>query len=289
MAPNPRVSVIQWQIKPLDPEYNHAKACEYIRQAANQKAELVVLPEYHLSGWVPNEPLWSTQADSSPEYLLKYRALANELGISLVPGTIIEKYASENNTTLFYNTAYFISKDGSILSSYRKKNIWHPERPHLTSSAHERHVAFDTPVGRVGMLICWDLAFPEAFRELIADGAKIVIIPTFWTPHDASPEARKSNPDCEALFLETTITARCFENTCAVIFANAAGAEKDFLGLSQITLPITGPVGKMGAEEGILVRELDVGVVDAAEANYKVRKDLKREDWYYSYRHSVKE
>lgn len=74
-----------------------------------------------------------------------------------------------------------------------------------------------------------------------------------------------------------------------MIFANAAGPEEDFLGLSQITLPITGPVGKMGAEEGVLVRELDVGVVDAAEANYKVRQDLGRADWYYSYRHSLKE
>jgi hypothetical protein len=72
-----------------------------------------------------------------------------------------------------------------------------------------------------------------------------------------------------------------------VIFANAAGPKEDFLGLSQITLPITGPVGKMGAEEGILVRELDVGVVEAAEANYKVRQDLKRGDWYYTYRHSI--
>lgn len=66
-----------------------------------------------------------------------------------------------------------------MLGSYRKKNIWHPERPHLTSSGAERHVAIDTPIGRVGMLICWDLAFPEAFRELIADGAEIVILPTF--------------------------------------------------------------------------------------------------------------
>lgn len=96
-----------------------------------------------------------------------------------MPGTIIEKVPSANGTSLFYNTAFFISNDGSVLGSYRKKNIWHPERPHLTSSGLERHAAIDTPVGRVGMLICWDLAFPEAFRELIADGAEIVIIPTF--------------------------------------------------------------------------------------------------------------
>lgn len=128
---------------------------------------------------VPDDPLWAIQAGESPKYLANYQALAKDLKICLVPGTIIEKHSGPNNTTLFYNVAYFISNDGSILASYRKKNIWHPERPHLTSSALEHHVAIDTPIGRVGMLICWDLAFPEAFRELIADGAQIVIVPTY--------------------------------------------------------------------------------------------------------------
>jgi predicted amidohydrolase len=54
-----------------------------------------------------------------------------------------------------------------------------PERDHLTSSGRDVHGVFDTPLGKVGMLICWDLAFPEAFREMIAQGAKIIIIPTF--------------------------------------------------------------------------------------------------------------
>jgi predicted amidohydrolase len=129
---------------------------------------------------VPADPRWPVQAGESAKYLAKYQALARELKICLVPGTIIEKEQGPNGE-LFWNTAYFVSNDGSILGSYRKKNIWHPERPTLTSSGLDRHVAIDTPIGRVGMLICWDLAFPEAFRELIADGADIVIIPTFCT------------------------------------------------------------------------------------------------------------
>lgn len=140
---------------------------------------MLITNRYHLNGMVPENPLWATQADESANYLSKYQVLAKELEICLVPGTIIEKHPGPNSTTLFYNVAYFISNDGSILGSYRKKNIWHPERPHLTSSALEHHVAIDTPIGRVGMLICWDLAFPEAFRELIADGAQIVIVPTY--------------------------------------------------------------------------------------------------------------
>ncbi|CAG8208653.1 unnamed protein product [Penicillium salamii] len=281
----------------LDLEYNYTTACDYIRQVADQGAELAVLPEasqmliasrYHLNGMVPEDPRWAVQAGESAKYLANYQALAKELNICLVPGTIIEKHSGPNNTTIFYNVAYFISNDGSILGSYRKKNIWHPERPHLTSSALEPHVAIDTPIGRVGMLICWDLAFPEAFRELIADGAQIIIMPTYWTPHDASPEARAYNPDCEALFLETTITSRCFENTCGVVFANAAGPSENFLGLSQIALPVAGSIAKMGTEEGFIIADVDMEVIAAAERNYKVRQDLKKEDWYYTYRHTAR-
>ncbi|KAJ6007427.1 hydrolase carbon-nitrogen family [Penicillium herquei] len=280
-----RVAIIQWHIKELAIEENHTTACNYIREAASQGAELAVLPEYHLSGWAPTDERWSTQAGQSSQYLANYQSLARELKICLVPGTIIEKHVGPNKSTLFYNTAYFISNDGSILGNYRKKNIWHPERPHLVSSGLERHAAIDTPIGRIGMLICWDLAFPEAFRELIADRAEIVIIPTFWTPNDASAEALLHNPESEALFLSSTLTSRCYENTCGIIFVNAAGPAERFLGMSQVTLPIVGPVAKMGTEEGVLVTDMDLGLLDIAERNYKVREDIQTEGWHYVYRH----
>ncbi|KAL1963992.1 hypothetical protein VTN77DRAFT_7667 [Rasamsonia byssochlamydoides] len=292
MAPSYKVAVIQWHIKNLAPEENHAKACDYIRQAAAQGAVLAVLPEYHLNGWAPDDPAYAVQAGEYQKYLQAYQALAKELHISLVPGTIVERHVvktaddkKEEEEIRLYNTAYFISPEGKILGSYRKKNIWHPERAYLTSSGAEPHEVFDTPVGKVGMLICWDLAFPEAFRELIAKGAEIVIIPTYWGRNDASPPALALNPDSEALFLDSILTSRCFENTCAIVFANAAGPADQFLGMSRVVLPFIGPVGKMGAEEGFLLADLDVSVLALAEENYKVRQDLASEGWHYTYRH----
>jgi predicted amidohydrolase len=94
----------------------------------------------------------------------------------------------------------------------------HSEREHLTSSGKtERHEAFDTPLGRVGFLICWDLAFPEAFRELIMQGAKLIIIPSFWALTDNSEQGLAYNPRSEAVFLDSTLTARAFENTCGLL------------------------------------------------------------------------
>jgi predicted amidohydrolase len=131
-------------------------------------------------GWAPESPLFSSLAADYSRYLESYQSLAARLHINIVPGTIVERHTVRHEEVL-YNTAYFISASGAILGSYRKKNIWHPERPHLTSSGHDPHEVFDTPLGKVGLLICWDLAFPEAFRELISKGAEIVVAPTYCT------------------------------------------------------------------------------------------------------------
>lgn len=269
---------------------------------------------YHLNGFNPSDPLYIHQTTTYTPYLQTYQSLARELSISLIPGTIVENHSptpahNENEKPLLYNTAYFIAPTGEILGSYRKKNIWHPERKYLTSSGEEPHVVIETPVGKIGLLVCWDLAFPEAFRELIAQGAELIIIPTFcefntsmWlmgcrelgadlcagSRYDASPEALQYNRESEVLFLESTLTARTFENTCGIIFANVAGGPGDqYFGLSRVVLPVTGVVGDMGNKEGVMVVDMDMGLVRIAEENYKVRQDIKKEGWHYVYRHSA--
>ncbi|CAN9302295.1 unnamed protein product [Alternaria alternata] len=170
MAPTIKVAVIQLHPKPLQPEINFSKAVEFVRSAASQGAQLAVLPEYHLTNWKPNDP--------------EFLAVVEQ---SIVPGTIVESHkenSAEEDRLL--NVCYFISPSGEIAGKYIKKNLWGPERDHLTGSGHSPHEVFDTPVGKVGLLICWDLAFPEAFRELIAQGAQIIIIPTFWTLNDCN-------------------------------------------------------------------------------------------------------
>lgn len=106
--------------------------------------------------------------------------------------------------------------------------------------------------------------------------------------HDANEEALKLNPDSEQLFIESTLTSRCFENTCAIVFANAAGPADFFLGMSRVVVPFTGPVqGKSmpAEEEGHMIVDLDMSVLNLAEENYKVRQDIKSDGWHYTYRH----
>ncbi|KAH6713933.1 carbon-nitrogen hydrolase [Leptodontidium sp. MPI-SDFR-AT-0119] len=287
-APVYKVAIIQLHPKPLDIEGNHASAVRYIRQAAAQSCHLAVLPEYHLTSWVPDSPSFPDLCAQSAKYLSAYCSLAAELQINIVPGTIIEKHGSS-----LLNIAYFISSTGTILGRYQKKNLWHPERPHLTSSTHEPHVAFDTPLGKVGLLICWDLAFPEAFRELVAQGAKLVIVPTFWTLADCSEKGLRRNPFAEQLFLESVLVARAFENTCAVVFVNAGGVKEgdgegesgrgSWAGGSQVAVPFEGARGKLGWCEGMGVVDVDMEILEEAEENYKVRQDMGSEGWHYEY------
>ncbi|KAL8922626.1 MAG: hypothetical protein Q9172_003500 [Xanthocarpia lactea] len=289
MAPIYKIAIIQLHPKPLQIETNYAKAARFIRDAASKEAQLAVLPEYHLTNWVPDDPQASNIYGQWEIYLNKYRALAKEQNICIVPGTIIERHEDpKTNEQSFLNVAYFIDNKGEILGRYQKKNLWHPERPYLTSSTHTPHEVIQTPLGPVGLLICWDLAFPEAFRELITAGAKIIIIPTFWTLSNCSPYGLSVNPRSEALFLESTITSRTFENTCAVVFVNAGGpvgsANSNYAGLSRVAVPFLGALGdesKDTHEEGMSVVDLDMRHVEEAEANYKIREDLGREDWHY--------
>ncbi|KAK6834463.1 carbon-nitrogen hydrolase [Apiospora arundinis] len=293
MAPVYKVALIQLHPQPIAPAENFAKATSFIKDAAKQGCHLAVLPEYHLTSWVPDDPQFRESCIESMKYLEKYQALAKELSICIVPGTIVEVHPDDDISTSsegpsMLNVAYFVSSNGDVAGRYQKKNLWHPERHHLVSSAHEPHEAFDTPLGRVGMVACWDLAFPEAFRELISDGAEIICVPSFWTMKDVNDEGWELNNNGEAEFLNSAVVTRAFENTCAVIFVNAGGpAEKgektNFAGLSQLALPHVGSVGRMGRAEGMNIVELDKDVLRIAEENYKVREDMKREGWHYAY------
>ncbi|KAJ9132166.1 Nitrilase [Pleurostoma richardsiae] len=294
MAPVYKFALIQLQPKPVAPAENFAKAESYIRQAAAQGCHLAVLPEYHLTSWAPEHPDFLASLSSCGDYLPKYQALARELNINIVPGTICEAHpASAGNSSNssspdgqqkaapdeIRNMAYFLAAGtGEVCGAYQKKNLWHPERPHLTSSGQSPHIAFDTPLGvRAGLLVCWDLAFPEAFRELVADGAQLIVVPSFWHLTDVDPRGRALNPDCERLFLESALAARAFENTCAVAFCNSGG-------VSQVAMPILGALGKVGMEEERMsVVEVDFDVLRIAEENYRVREDMQREGWHYGH------
>lgn len=273
-----------------------------------------MLPEYHLTGWYPEDSQFAILAQTAYQYVSKYQELAKELKINIVPGTIVTvdpkspPPGASNGTTssakppVLLNIAPFISYTGELLGSYTKANLWLPERAVLTSGPSHQPVAsegppttppsphsvIETPLGPVGIVICWDLAFPEAFRALVRQGARLIIIPTYWTRDDLTPEARRYGPDVDIMFLKNALVTRAFENTCAILFCNVGGpAEEGYAGLSRVVLPLVGPVEGCfdDGTPGMRVVEVDMKTVDIAEENYKIREDLASESWHYGYSH----
>lgn len=183
------------------------------------------------------------------------------------------------------NNAYFIDRNGSLLGTYRKKNLWHPEREFFVKGEDDHAIIETQEFGKVGLLICWDLCFPEAFRCLLRLGVETIIAPTCWTYADAG-RGMKYNPTSEKLFLESLLVLRAFENEIILVFCNI-GAEKGDealggVGVSQITAPFVGKIaGFEHADRGVVTTKVDYSCLEVAEQVYKVRKDVMNEDWHY--------
>ncbi|KFY53117.1 hypothetical protein V496_07884 [Pseudogymnoascus sp. VKM F-4515 (FW-2607)] len=253
---------------------------------------------YHLTGWTPENPSFAFCASNYKTYLESYCTLAAELQINIVPGSIVEAHpspscsascsscpATDSTRSQFVNIAYFISATGKILGSYQKANLWSGERAHLSSvrPTNSHHQVISTPLGTVGLLLCWDLAIPEAFRSLVAQGAKIIILPALWTGLGSAPAGLKRNPGFEKQMLQSLLNARAFENSVAVVFTNAGDTENNKnLGQSQVVMPFSGSVETpLGSEEAVKIFDLDMDEIGDAEDYYKIREDMTANDWCY--------
>lgn len=261
-----KVAVVQMAISIFDAEAALIKAKSYIKKASG-RADIIVFPEYLIS--------WNFTGDEN-YYRKEFQNLAKEYGIDIVTGSMLTK--SKNK---LFNTTYYISSKGKIKGTYKKINLWHLEKPE-TSPGNEICV-FNTKFGRIGLCICWDLAFPEIYREMVKKKALIVICPSFWNNQDASPKGLKYNPLAEQLFIDSCCVSRAFENEIIHIFCNAAGEEKNqgykkiLAGHSQITVPFKGAIKKLNHnKEEMFIQEIDTSILKDAEKAYKIRADLKK-------------
>lgn len=265
-------AVVQFEIAQFAPEQNLARAEQFIQEAVAQKAQIIVFPEDFIMGPLLGR---SDLADFEGRYVQHFQELARKYTIDIAPGSIIE-----GDERGIYNTAYYIDATGTILGRYRKVNLWLPERHYIDAGQHA--VVFSTRFGRVGLAICWDLAFPELFRAMVAEGVEIVLCPSYWCREDAGV-GQLHAPDSEITFVDALCVARAFEQELILVYANAAGelhvgAEHGTLiGHSQITVPFKGALARCEHNyETLLLQSIDTAILADAEKAYEIRQDLQK-------------
>lgn len=224
------IAVVQLDVTTMRPELNLERMESFIVKAAKLGAHLVVFPEDAVTGPLGGQTAFIEQA---PGYLAHFQALAVKHGVDLVPGTWTVREGGA-----LYNTAYYINRDGTVAGSYRKVNLWETEKLSLTPGPGVS--VFPTAYGLVGLIVCWDIAFPAMFSEMNRLGVEMVISPTYWS---FTPKAERieSVGDDEILLIDSLCTARAFENDIVLVYCNAAGELEDgsavLSGRSQVTHP----------------------------------------------------
>lgn len=240
---------------------NLAKAETFVRQAAQRGAALVVLPEVFL--WRGRHRKDPDQVEPIPGPTAgRLQDLARELDVHLLAGSFLEK----SDEARAYNTSLLLGPQGDILARYRKIHLFDVDIPgHVRMKESDSMkpggavVTADTPLGRFGLSVCYDLRFPELYRRLAHAGAEVVSVPSAFT-----------FPTGEAHW-EALLRARAIENQVYVIAPNQIG--KNVYGFADYgNSMIIDPWGKVLARaanrEGVVLAEIDLNYLDT------VRRDL---------------
>ena len=183
------------------------KHLRYLNKVFPQ-VEMVVFPELSVSESTlePKE-----QAEKIPGELTHlFSHLAKKYGLWLIPGSIYEKSGSK-----IYNTSVVFSPEGDLIGKYRKRFPWCPYEK--TVPGKEPFVFTVGGVGKIGLMICYDLWFPEVARDLVDLGAEAILVPTMTTTGDRSQE--------QVISQATAITQQAYVVSCnGVGFGGVGGS-----------------------------------------------------------------
>lgn len=249
---NLSIAVAQMHVVPNDPAGNIKKMEQFIRDAKERGADLVVFPEDAICGPLSSQTAFLAEA---PAYLAHMQKLATTYAIDLVPGTWT---VAQGNA--LYNQAHYITSAGVLAGYYRKIHLWETEKAAITPGSAVS--VFPTRFGLVGMVICWDIAFPPLFTVMHQLGVELVLSPTYWSvplvPPGAPGALRAEQEDMD--LIDSLCTARAFENDIVFVYCNAAGTlslpdgEATLSGRSQITHPVDKVIcSSEGNEEDLLI------------------------------------
>lgn len=242
------VACAQYAVRDGDPEINRRRSLAWISAAADAGADLVVLPELSNSGCRLSSREGARRlAEAVPDgpTVRAWSEAARELGLLVVGGLL------EAEGTSVHNSAVVVSPDGP-LGRYRKTHFW--DREKLIYEPGRELPVFETPVGTLGLLVCYDAWFPEAVRTLAMRGAEILCVPAN-APDDWVPEGQRRGG---LTMLGAHAISGANANRVYVACANRVG--DGYQGRSLVVDPSGGVLAFGEADaECLVIAEVDIG------------------------------
>jgi N-carbamoylputrescine amidase len=247
-----------------------ATVARLIDEARARGAGLLVLPEAALGGYVT-----TLHSDADPPPALdpdgpELRAVIDMAGDM----TVCVGFFEDGGDGIRHNVAACVTGDG-LLGLHRKIHM--PLKEGRMTTPGDRLAAFDTPAGRIGMLICYDKAFPEASRTLALDGAEVLCFMSAW-PASATGQAERLQDDRQWRRSELWDRSRAAENSLVVASANQTGCfgTLRFLGDARIVGPGGDALAETTPAGGLAVTTLDVSAtVERARRALSPIRDLR--------------
>src|SRR4030066_1135839 len=236
-----------------------------VTAAKTNNADLVIFPELSLTGDVVRDQIYELAETIPGPSTKKIEDIAKKTGMHVIFGM---PELSEKTKATIYNAAVCVGPEG-VIGKYHKRYL--PTHSVFEEKRYFRPgyqtAAFNTPLGNIGLCICYDLFFPEVCRLTRLKGAELII------SISASPAIRRS-------YFEILKAARALENTAFLAFVNLVGVEDglQFWGGSRLVSPTGDVVAKAKYdEEDFILCEVDFNDMRPAEAFIPTLRDLRPE------------
>jgi predicted amidohydrolase len=247
---------------PADVAANLAALQSTAQAAATAGAELLLCPECWLCGYNIGSAVATLAESYDGASARRIAAIARQNHIAIAYG-----YAERDlSGGRVYNSVQVIGADGAAIAHYRKTHLFGADERASYCPGGQFEPPFSFGAFRIGLLICYDVEYPEAVRSLALMGADVILIPTALT-------------DEYAAVTDFLVPARSIENQVYLAYCNHAGVENGmrFLGGSRLTGMDGKPLAAAGAGEALIIGEISKQEQDAAARIYPYRCDRRPE------------
>ena len=255
-----RVAVVQFdpQVGIEKLQINAAAIRDRLERTVADGANLIVLPELATSGYCfssRSEAFAHAEAVPAGRTVQTWEAFTRKHGVYVV-GCLPELDGPQ-----LFDTAVLVGPEGFV-GKYRKTYLWNQEK-HFFTPGNLGFPVFETKIGRIGLLVCWDIWFPETARLVAQQGADIICVPTgwVWTPGPL----RDAGGICMPAYLTM---AAAHSNNVFIATADRVGKERGvgFLGNSLIAGTNGWPIGRIAGPDEDTILYADIDIVQARSA-----------------------